>query len=499
MGHQQDKKLLVDMATIQRQAQNYSGVDRCLIAPSPRLRKRLKQEIAELRNATSGVMINMLRVREARAPGMNDGLIYPGDTFPLGTPVRVVREAAIARAPVAGTLRVVVVLVQFSDKALTQTREHFEELFFSTGALPNGSVREYYREVTDNLVDIVGEVVGPYTLPKRLVEYTNGASGTGLMQPNARTMALDTAQASNADVDFSIYDNDQDGFVDAFIVVHAGKGAENTGSVNDLWSHKWVLPNGSFDADGTKIYAYLTVPEDSKIGVCCHELGHLLFGFPDLYDTDYSSEGVGSWCVMGGGSWNGNGEIPAHPSAWCKANQGWVSVVTPTNNGVHIIPDVKTDRKVYKLWKGGGIGNEYFLLENRRRTLYDRLLPGEGLLIWHVDDSIPSNTDENHPKVALVQADAKSDLEKGNNRGDGGDPYPGNSNNSSFSATSTPNSNSYAHMDTCVAVTEISISGADISARLVVTCPGEGGGKKGPDWRKALQELYKRLKGILGR
>jgi immune inhibitor A len=284
--------------------------------------------------------------------------------------------------------------------------------------------------------------------------------------------------------------------VDAFIVVHAGKGAESTGSVNDIWSHKWVLPGSPFDADGTKIYAYLTVPEDSKIGVCCHELGHLLFGFPDLYDTDYSSEGVGNWCLMGGGSWNGNGEIPAHPSAWCKVNQGWISVISPNKNGVYTIQDVKTGRKVYKLWKDGQVGSEYFLLENRRKSLYDRLLPGEGLLIWHVDDSIPTNSDENHPKVALVQADAKNDLEKGSNRGDDGDPFPGNTNNRSLTATSTPNSNSYAHIDTCVAVTDIAISGEDILAQLVVTCPGE---QKGLDWKKALQDLYKRLKGILGR
>ena len=72
----------------------------------------------------------------------------------------------------------------------------------------------------------------------------------------------------------------------------------------------------------TKIYAYLTVPEDCRIGVCAHELGHLLFGFPDLYDTDYTSEGVGNWCLMGGGSWNGGGDIPAHPSAWCKVEPG---------------------------------------------------------------------------------------------------------------------------------------------------------------------------------
>ena len=34
-------------------------------------------------------------------------------------------------------------------------------------------------------------------------------------------------------------------------------------------------------------------------------------------------------------------------------------------------------------------GSEYFLLENRRRTGWDALLPGEGLLIWRVVNNKP--------------------------------------------------------------------------------------------------------------
>ena len=145
-------------------------------------------------------------------------------------------------------------------------------------------------------------------------------------------MARDAAQLANPIVDFAPFDNDGNGFVDAFIVIHAGEGAEETGNANHIWSHKWVLPDGAFNADGTKIFGYLTVPEDCRIGVCAHELGHLVFGWPDLYDTDESSEGLGNWCLMAGGSWNGNGDIPAHPSAWCKVGQGWVSVVNRTSN-----------------------------------------------------------------------------------------------------------------------------------------------------------------------
>jgi immune inhibitor A len=380
-----------------------------------------------------------------------------------------VRSFALERAPLRGNVRVIVVLVDFSDRPMSQTADHFRDLFFSTGKLPNGSVREYYTEVTGGLVTITGEVVGPFRMPQTMGTYAHGASGTGAALPNARTMAQDAANAANPTVNFGPYDNDGNGYVDAFVVVHAGPGAEVTGNTGDIWSHKWVLPS-EMNADGTKIFAYLTVPEDCRIGVCAHELGHLLFGFPDLYDTDYSSSGIGNWCLMAGGSWNGGGDVPAHPSAWCKCNQGWAATVNQTTNATVSIPDVKAAGKVWRLWKDGAASSEYFLVENRQRTGFDRLLPGDGLLIWHIDDSVSSNTDERHPKVALMQADGLNQLATGANRGDGGDAFPGSTGNVTFNATSNPNSKAYGGGLTCVAITSIGAAGATMSARLSVKC-----------------------------
>jgi immune inhibitor A len=441
-----------------------------LVGPSPELMEKIKAEMASMRKKSDGVIAQMLTVRERSYPGLNDGLIYPGDMYPLGTSAAPVRSAALDRSPLKGTIRAIVVLVQFSDKKMTKTKKHYEDLFFSTGIIKTGSVREYYREVSNNIVDIVGEVVGPYTLPKKISEYAHGESGLGKILPNARTMARHAVEMADKDVNFSQYDNDNDGFVDAFIVIHAGPGAEVTGNANDIWSHKSVIEGSAYSADGKKVYAYNTVPEDAKIGVCCHELGHLLFGFPDLYDTDYSSEGVGNWCLMSGGNWNGSGDTPAHPSAWCKANQEWVTVVNPKTNGKVSLDAVETSHTVYRLAKDGASGKEYFLLENRQKTLFDSKLPGAGLLIWHIDENIANNSDENHPKVALEQADGKNDLLKGTNRGDGGDPYPGTANNISFTKTTTPGSKTYGGVDTCISVNNISPSGPTMTMNVSVSC-----------------------------
>ena len=479
------------------------GSDFCAVAPSPELKAKLKAELAQVRSTVSSELASALTL--ARSPtrlGFNDGVIFPPDQFPEGTPKSAIRSAAADRAPLRGPLRVIVVLVQFSDKAMAetaqQTASHFRDLFFSSGVMPHGSVKEYYQEVTGGLVDIVGEVVGPYTLPQTLAWYANNNFGIGRGGGafRANTMAKDAAMAANPAVNFGLYDNDGNGFVDAFIVVHAGRGGEQTGNAGDIWSHKHVLP-AAMPADGKQIYAYLTVPEDAKLGVCAHELGHLLFGFPDLYDTDGSSEGIGDWCLMSGGSWNGGGDIPAHPSAWCKVNQGWVGTTNVTASGTVSLPDVKTSHTVHRLWKNGTGGSEYFLLENRQRSGYDAQLPGAGLLIWHIDEAQAGNSDESHYKVALVQADGLRELDATHaagmfgDQGDSGDPFPGAAAKTAFNAATTPNSKSYAGVNTCVSVTAISASGPTMTATLGVRCSVKSLVKERKDLRKEGKELAK--------
>jgi immune inhibitor A len=444
------------------------------VPPSPELQKKIREDLAKMRSKARGPLARHLTARASSPPGKDDGLIYPGELFPLGTSAAPVRSAAADRGPVKGTIRVIVVLAEFTDKALGQSAQHYKDLFFSKGVLPHGSLREYFAEVSNGQVDFVGEVVGPYTLPLKLTEYADSDNGCpepwAYRTPNARTMAKDAAIAANPDVNFAPYDNDGDGFVDAFVVVHAGPDGAATGNPGDIWSHKWTFEGSPYAADTVKIYGYITVPDDAAIGVCCHELGHLFFGWPDLYDTDYSSEGIGDWCLMAAGNWNGNGEIPAHPSAWCKAQQEWVTIACPTASGTQSIQAVETGKTVLRLWKDCAGGQEYFLVENRQKIGSDQALPGDGLLIWHVDDAIPSNTNESHPKVSLLQADSKKDLENGANRGDAGDPYPGSSGNTSFTKATTPTSRSYGGIDTCVSITNISPSAAVMTANVATSC-----------------------------
>lgn len=444
--------------------------DLCVSAPSPELRSRLLAELEQARHRNEDTSQLLGISRMPRLLGFDDGVIVPPHEFPLGTPAAAIRSAALERAPLRGEVRVVVVLADFDDKSMQATAEHFNELFFSIDSLETGSVRDYFRDVSGGLVDVVGEVVGPYRMPQTLAWYANNGFGIGRPRgaARARNLAYDALIAADPDVDFGQYDNDNSGYVDAYIVVHAGSGGEQTGNPGDLWSHKWVLQE-PYPTDGTHVYGYLTIPEDARIGVSAHELGHLLFGWPDLYDTDGSSEGVGNWCLMGGGSWNNAGDTPAHPSAWFKVQQGWASSASITSRQSLSLPDVKISRDVVRLSPRGLAGPEYFLLENRLRDGFDAYLPGGGLLIWHVDETQPDNTDENHYRIGLKQADGDRSLELGLNRGDGGDPFPGSRNVTNFTAETSPSSRSYTGRDTGVRVTDIALAEDVITLNAQVT------------------------------
>jgi immune inhibitor A len=313
----------------------HSMEDRCLVAPHPEVRKKILNSFRELKdmvgkNGDHAILQNLLRPVERRPAGFNDGLLRPHSTFRPGTTLAAARAA---RVKPRGVNYVAVVLVDFTDRKfdVTQDVNFYNNLWFGIGT---NSVRDYYRDVSHGLVDIQGQVVGPLRMPHSLKYYSDNQNGLGDNPPNARVMARDAAKLADKIISFTKYDNDGDGYVDAFVVVHAGQGAERTGLPTDIWSHKYVLDGGPYQADNTLIYAYLTVPADGKLGVCAHETGHLLFGWPDLYDADSSSAGIGSWCLMASGSYNGNGDNPAEPCAWCKVDQGWVTVLNITQTAM---------------------------------------------------------------------------------------------------------------------------------------------------------------------
>ena len=123
-------------------------------------------------------------------------------------------------------------------------------------------------------------------------------------------------------VDFRPFDALGEHLVTALFIIHAGSGAEQTLSRDDLWSLKWVIPGGAPVGDSLTVGTFLTVPEDCAMGVCAHEWGHLAARFADYYDTGQlkatRSNGLGNYCLMAAGSWGNGGLTPHFPTA-CSA------------------------------------------------------------------------------------------------------------------------------------------------------------------------------------
>jgi len=405
-----------------------------------------------------------------------------------GAPARV--EKAV---PSTGSLNTLVLLVEFSDRAATTEDTFFDDLVFGDYTGPE-SVRGYYKEVSYGALDVVTDdapsTIGWLTLPHTAAYYAGVDNGTSDNYPNnAQKMVEDAVdQAALAGLDFAPYDVNSDGFVDNLVIVHAGSGAEMTDSATDIWSHAWEITPRTFGS--VQVSSYSTVPEfwntsgDMTVGVYTHEIGHTL-GLPDLYDRDYSSEGVGDWSLMAGGSWNGPagpdgyplGGSPSRLDAWSSSQLGWLEpqlVTTPPTTKQ--LPSVGTTStaSAYKIYpQGASSGTEYFLIENRQMTGTDSYLPGDGVLIWHVDETknnyLEQNDDETHKLVDLEEADGLPDMDIGLNRGTAGDPFPGTSDNRAFSDSTDPNAMTYADEASDDLVDQISDSSEEMTARIGVT------------------------------
>ena len=378
--------------------------DPCFVAPSPELRERLGKDFARMRGrAKGGLLVENVPLAPApRALGLDDGVIIPPGRVPGRNAVAHYPRRAAERAPLRGAVRVVVVLVDFTDKHMAATRRPLPGAVLLDRRAAARQRREYYTEVTNGLVDITGEVVGPYRMPQTLAWYANGNFGHRQDRHRHaahRQLAHDAAVAADPTSNFAPYDNDGNGFVDAFIVVHAGRGGEETGNSGDIWSHKWTLPT----AVQHRRHQDLRLPDDPR-GRQDRRLRPRArppaVRLPRPVRHRRHVGGHRQLVPDGGRLWNGGGDIPAHPSAWCKANQGWVAVTNVTTNGTrHGLRREDRPQGAAAVEGRRAAAQSTSCVENRQRTGYDAELPGDGLLIWHIDEAQPTNTDENHYKV----------------------------------------------------------------------------------------------------
>ncbi len=388
-----------------------------------------------------------------------------------------------------------VLLVEFKDlkfnnnppfKSLgnEQIRTTFDQLlnkegYSSDGAV--GSVKDYFKKASYGKLTYNSVVSPIVTLEQSYLDFAWSQGEDAAAEKLQEAIIASLKKLDQQGYDFkALWPNSNE--PDLFFVIHAGGGAE-AGNTKFIWSHQ--SPMEATTLDNITFSKYCTAPAGRgyygdegliRIGVICHESVHF-YGIPDLYDITYLTSGLGAFCLMAGGEWNGNeGARPGYPCAWVKNKLGWIENFQTAVEGINTIGNSSRDENAfYKFAPSNFSSTEYFLMENRQSVDFDKDLPGskKGILIYHVDETKNGNylIIQDNFLVQLEEAGAKTSVWRQfpllkNSGVNGSDSdYFRNDTVSYFndSCTASPNSKSYSGEPSGIKISEISSSSSNMS------------------------------------
>jgi M6 family metalloprotease-like protein len=486
----------------------------------------------------------MTVVQSGLARNMGSRPIRPGELLPSpihlshqdedhrqGHLQRQLQSAASATVDAGQNITALVLLVQFPEdvNATLPSRDYFE-------ALCHGDMAAYLRQQSYGRYQVQHCDVRDW----RMAPYAASVYARGVANLRGPTAAAEVFRPvleqwwqwdsgynwnetsnkhDNTIRDWTIYDANRDGILDAVLVWHSGYGAEYTDDDNECGvppyynrihsqghahdnstatSINIVSPLSSTD-DATSIrlsgYAMasawdgLCTTRPAKMGVMTHEWLHIL-GARDVYGDVRGEEpqrrdggkitlgGLASYDVLSRPLGPTNTGIPASMSAYSKHAVGWLNYTEITSNDLYWLESSNRVPQAAVLRAGFTAPFEYLLLEFRFAVDYDANLFGGGLLIYHVDDGPrfkPDNSTtvfaKHHHRIAVLQADGLYGIERGNNFGDAGDfwqpgmvlrPSIGNE----TAVPPPPNTDSYNNGPTGIIITVLSMDDSQVSFRV---------------------------------
>lgn len=352
----------------------------------------------------------------------------------------------------SGKKKCLVILANFADTKFKEghTLDLYKQIINGNGYTNDelgfkGSVADYFKAQSAGQFEIDFDVVGPVDLPKGYAAYgKNDASGRDqaplvhAMVENAVTLAKDLV------TDWAQYDWDGDGLVEEVFVLYAGHGQATWQQDGDLvWPHKSEIDPVTV-ADGVAVSVYACSCELGAteaidgIGAFCHEFSHCL-GLKDHYDINGTGYGTGFWDIMCYGCYNGNSFVPAGYNAYEKMFCGWQQPVVLDAEPVQV-DNMKAlaDGGDTYIYYNDAAPDEYYLVENRQKTAWDAGLPGQGIIVTHVDYDATAweynqvNYVASHQRMAVVPADNDFGSTADNRAADAW-PYNGNNSLSNYS------------------------------------------------------------------
>jgi M6 family metalloprotease-like protein/MYXO-CTERM domain-containing protein len=363
-----------------------------------------------------------------------------------------------------GVIYGLTIVVDFSDTPSAFTIDEIESWLldpgYSEGGL-KGSIRDYYLDQSNGQIDLRNDVIGFVRASQPKSYYEAGENYT-----RATELVAEVLAAIDPMVDFSKYDNDGDGSTEAISIAYAGPMVE---FAQGLWPHAGSTRE---TRDGTRLPRYQMTSMGTELGlyVFAHELGHMLFGWPDLY-------GFGNYCIMGNSSDTRN---PVGINDVYRADQGWIPIIDiteSTNARFNAVPNTAGYRYVNPRDSG-----EWFFWYNQQNTGRWSTLRGNGLLVLHFDHSLRTNTPPNPLSLAVVQADGRKQLDGTQwpmPGSDAADFYPAGG-NTELSASTNPASDWNDGSDSGLRLYEISESDQVMTFAVGTGTPGPGIGGAAP-------------------
>jgi M6 family metalloprotease-like protein len=377
-----------------------------------------------------------------------------------------------------------------------------------------------------------------YHLPNDMAHYGSGVTSDEIIANLVDSFFIDC---------FRLVDTVEAGLLfsefDSYLLFHAGSDRQNdigfpttnadmfTGFVVRGSDREPLYVNSGSYVISDALIIPETASQDGRAtainAVMAHEFGHQL-GLVDLYRTDNFFTQLGDFALMDNNGFGTGvdfgfdvgrafGTMPVYPTAWSRAYLGFVEPMVYRQNADISIVAAEMIKSGVQIAKIPITDYEYYLLENRQIDIdgrepslladsvtsvilgpiyynplteektftgeYDFLLPGSGMLIWHVDEKVAALEYENtgfsrfelnrvqiepfHRFIELVEADGLVNFGGNYQAGFGTveDMYF-EGNNTSFTPNSNPPAIGYTGANSHVYITDISVSDTTMSLSL---------------------------------
>ena len=194
--------------------------------------------------------------------------------------------------------------------------------------------------------------------------------------------------------DFTSTDANNDNVLDGVNLFYAGSRVNNWSQ--GLWPHKWSSSWAGLSGEISTSFQYQITDMGSSLslGTFCHENGHMICGFPDLYAYDSNAAEVTNFSLM---SQSGSTH-PVSVDPYLKMHAGWATIIDITSAD-HLRGALQVDKNTFYRYKNPARATEYFLLSMRTNSGYEGIYggsassvnPANGLVIWHAYEN-GSNT-----------------------------------------------------------------------------------------------------------